>query len=170
MRTCFTEGCARPPVFAGRYTDERTYACAPCYYRLFPEGNAIYAPWPFPAGTVLVDLSPERPLRSDEAVWLDAPLSEFEAVLAEILELHRRKNKDYGSDVDPYANVTDSREWGVPPWVGAGVRISDKERRLKLFAQTGGLENESVEDSLKDNCVYNIIRLILWRRERNEKA
>jgi hypothetical protein len=95
----------------------------------------------------------------------EPPLTEFKAVLAEVLALHEKKNADYGSAEDPYANVTDSEQWGVSPWIGASVRLSDKERRLKLYAQTGNLSNESAEDSLLDNIVYNIIRLILWRRE-----
>lgn len=93
------------------------------------------------------------------------PQSEFEAVLAEVLALHRRKNQDYGeAGGDPYANVVDSREWGVEPWIGASVRLSDKERRLKIYAKGGNLANESAEDSMIDNIVYNVIRLVLWRR------
>lgn len=93
------------------------------------------------------------------------PKTEFERVLDEVLEMHRRKNRDYGSDEDPYANVSDSAQWGVRPWVGASIRLSDKERRLKLAASGGTLANEGIEDSMIDNVVYNVIRLILWRRE-----
>lgn len=92
-------------------------------------------------------------------------LDEFETVLEELRDLHRRKQADYGSEEDEYQNVVDSREWGVEPWIGASVRLSDKERRLKRYALTANLTNEAAEDSALDNGVYNIIRLILLRRK-----
>ena len=93
---------------------------------------------------------------------------EFVAILKEVVELHARKCADYGSEEDPYANVSDSAHWGVDPWVGAAIRMSDKERRLKQYATTGTLSNEGVRDSLIDNCVYPIIRTLLYDRQRRQ--
>ena len=87
----------------------------------------------------------------------------FHALLKEIGELHDRKQEDYGRDVDPFANVRASQEFGVAPWVGALIRLNDKVTRLKAFAIKGSLANESAEDSMLDIAVYSLISLILYR-------
>jgi hypothetical protein len=89
----------------------------------------------------------------------------FHALLAELAEMHARKNADYGTGDDPYANVRAGAGWGVEPWVAAMVRASDKVRRLQLFATTGTLANEGVEDSLLDLASYALIALRLLREE-----
>lgn len=89
----------------------------------------------------------------------------FHALLSEIGELHDRKQRDYGKDDDPFANVRAAQDWGMPPWVGAFVRISDKVHRLKRFAARGELANESAEDSMMDIAVYALIALLLYREE-----
>src|SRR5688500_16947624 len=89
----------------------------------------------------------------------------FRELLKELGELHDRKQEDYGAENDPFANVRSSEEWGVPPWVGALIRMNDKVKRLQAFARKGSLTNESVEDSLKDIPVYALIALILYEQE-----
>jgi hypothetical protein len=89
----------------------------------------------------------------------------FEAVFNELAQLHKRKSLDYGSNVDPLANIRASREFGVRPWVGALVRLNDKVHRLKVFAVRGTLANEGAEDSLKDIVVYATIALQLFREQ-----
>jgi hypothetical protein len=86
----------------------------------------------------------------------------FHALLAEIAELHDRKQMDYGRTADPFANVRATEEWGMPAWVGAMMRLNDKVRRLQKFAQVGSLANEGAEDSMRD-AVYALIALILYR-------
>lgn len=85
------------------------------------------------------------------------------ALLREIGFLHDKKQEDYGTDEDPFANVRQSEQWGVPAWVGAMVRLNDKVKRLQAFAQKGSLANESAEDSMMDIAVYALIALILYR-------
>jgi hypothetical protein len=87
----------------------------------------------------------------------------FHALLAELAELHDRKQMDYGQTHDPFANVRATEEWGMPAWVGAMMRLNDKVRRLQKFAQVGSLANESAEDSMRDIAVYALIALILYR-------
>lgn len=89
--------------------------------------------------------------------------ADFHALLKEIGDLHDLKNKDYGRETDPYANVRGSQDWGIAPWVGAMVRATDKVKRLQKVAQGGTLANEGVEDSLLDLAVYTLIALALWR-------
>lgn len=87
----------------------------------------------------------------------------FHELLQEIGALHDRKQADYGSDGDPFANVRATEEWGMPAWVGSLMRLNDKVHRLKQFAQKGALANESAEDSMLDIAVYSLIALVLYR-------
>lgn len=87
----------------------------------------------------------------------------FHKVLKLLGELHDKKQMDYGSDLDPFANVRSSEEFGVQPWIGALVRLNDKVTRLKQFARKGSLANESAEDSMLDIAVYAIIAYLLYQ-------
>jgi hypothetical protein len=89
----------------------------------------------------------------------------FHELVQEIVALHDRKQADYGADDDPFANVRSSKEWGVPAWVGALIRLNDKVHRLKSFARKGSLANESAEDSMRDIAVYALIALVLYEQE-----
>ncbi len=85
----------------------------------------------------------------------------FLTVLDKIKEMHVRKNADYGSKDDPYANVRAGEQWGVQPWVSAMIRANDKIKRLQKYAKDGILENESAEDSFLDLASYAIIAYLL---------
>jgi len=89
----------------------------------------------------------------------------FHKVLKELGDLHDAKQKDYGTDQDPFANVRASERFGIPAWIGAVVRGNDKMARLQTFIQKGSLQNESVEDSLRDLAVYAIIALVLFEEQ-----
>jgi len=89
----------------------------------------------------------------------------FHEILNELGDLHDRKQQDYGTDADPFANVRASAEWGIPSWVGAMIRATDKVRRLQTMARKGVLANESAEDSFRDLAVYAIIALCLFEEE-----
>lgn len=104
------------------------------------------------------DLSPARHKSS----------ARFHEILAGLADLHDRKQQDYGRSSDPFANVRASSEWGVPAWVGAMVRATDKLRRLQTFALNGRLANEGVEDSLRDLAVYSVIALVLFEDEEEQ--
>lgn len=84
------------------------------------------------------------------------------AVGEEAFDLHDKKQKDYGTTDDPYANVRASEAFGVPAWLGVYIRINDKVTRIKTFAQKGELANESLRDSLLDIFVYAGIALDLY--------
>lgn len=93
---------------------------------------------------------------------------EFEAVVQEVLEMHRRKGSDYGTKNDFFANVSASVEWGISPWVGAMMRANDKIVRLQAAAKGSTLKNEGIEDSLLDIATYSIIAVCLFRREQSK--
>jgi hypothetical protein len=80
-------------------------------------------------------------------------------------ELHDRKQADYGTDGDPFANVRASKEFGIPPWLGAILRLNDKVTRIKSFAKKGSLKNEPLQDSFDDIAVYAVIARILYDEE-----
>lgn len=106
--------------------------------------------------------------------WMDPPKKlkgdpRFHQLLYEIGQLHDAKQRDYGTNVDPLANIRGASGWGVPPWVAAMVRIGDKVRRLQRFAAKGELANESAEDSMLDIAVYALLALILYREESNKE-
>jgi len=103
------------------------------------------------------------------------PLSQkFHDTLAEMAEIHDRKQADYGRPAngndsgDPFANIRSITAFGLPAWAGAAVRMGDKMRRIEAAVRGQHLQNESVEDSFLDIAVYAIIGLILLR-ESNEK-
>ncbi|MCC6743441.1 MAG: DUF1599 domain-containing protein [Acidobacteria bacterium] len=89
----------------------------------------------------------------------------FHELLAEAGLLHDRKQADYGAGSDPFANVRASTEWGIPAWVGAMVRLSDKVRRLQSLATKGHLVNEAALDSFMDIAVYALIAHVLYEQE-----
>lgn len=89
----------------------------------------------------------------------------FDEVLKSMSELHARKGADYGGENDPYANVRASAEFGVPPWIGALIRLNDKITRLKNFIRRGELMNESALDSIRDIAVYGVIMELLYTEE-----
>jgi hypothetical protein len=91
----------------------------------------------------------------------------FEAACRELLELHSKKNADYGTDEDPYANLRACAELGIKPWVGVTIRMRDKEERIAKAIKGGTLVNESCEDSIRDNAVYAILRYVLFKEEQD---
>lgn len=92
-------------------------------------------------------------------------MSSFTKVLEEIQAMHDKKQADYGSDSDPFANIRASELFGMPAWLGAILRANDKISRIQAFSRKGELVNESVEDSLLDLAVYAVIALAMYREE-----
>jgi hypothetical protein len=87
----------------------------------------------------------------------------YHELLKEIGDLHDKKGRDYGTDGDQYANIRASQEFGIEPWIGACLRLNDKVQRIKTYVIKGKLENESVEDSLRDIAVYALNALVLFK-------
>lgn len=85
----------------------------------------------------------------------------FKAILQQIQETHDKKQDDYGTDDDPFANINAARELGIEPVVACILRMNDKMMRLKAFVRSGKLTNESLEDTLLDMAVYSAIGLTL---------
>lgn len=93
---------------------------------------------------------------------------EWVQVLHQMTRIHDAKQKDYGGDEDPYANIASAQDLGIPPYVSATIRMRDKEKRISKAIRTGvPPTNDSTDDDMLDSAVYGVIRLILWGRERN---
>lgn len=91
--------------------------------------------------------------------------TKFKSILDEMAALHDKKQRDYGRDTDPFANVRASEDFGIDGWKGCLIRANDKIRRLQTYCRKGTLANEGVEDSLIDLAVYAVIALCLWREQ-----
>ena len=131
--------------------------------------NAENEGWPHSEAT-------EAILKSPIAAWASAtgpnpynarhPLSaRFHQLLKEIGELHDKKQKDYGTDNDPFANVRGATEFGLPAPMGAFIAMSDIMSRIKSFCVNGRLENEPLDNALRDMAVYSLIALVLHEEE-----
>lgn len=86
----------------------------------------------------------------------------FMELLEEIEELHLQKSADYGTSEDPFSNVAASTDWGIDPWVGVMIRLTDKVRRLVALHRNGSLRNESAEDSFRDIAAYSLMACVLY--------
>ncbi|SRR5579871_132530 len=116
-----------------------------------------------PKRTVLVDgcMGPEEVLVPVTVFSSDR--NGFMEIANEIIAIHAKKSKDYGTDENPLANIRASEEFATPAWVGAMIRANDKVTRIKSVIKNGRLENESLEDSLLDLATYTMISLQLFR-------
>lgn len=88
--------------------------------------------------------------------------ADYLQTLEEMRALYSKKQEDYGSDNDPFANVRATEGFGIPGWLGAVLRLNDKIVRIKSFCKKGRLANESVRDSIIDIAVYASIALTLY--------
>lgn len=78
----------------------------------------------------------------------------FDGICQEMIELHRRKNKDYGN-----AAHESYKEFGLISYV---IRLNDKMKRLKSLTKPGveqEVKNESIEDTLMDLAAYAIMAI-----------
>jgi len=87
----------------------------------------------------------------------------FHGILKEMGSLHDRKQTDYGTDADPFANYRSSEEIGIPAWKNAFMRSMEKTNRIKSFIRNGRLANEGVEDAFLDLATCAIIALLEFR-------
>jgi len=90
-------------------------------------------------------------------------------LLEEMKSLHIRKNAGYsGESTDRWANFRMSEVLGVPAYLGALVRMSDKWIRITNLIKNPNLDQvgESVEDTLMDLAAYCLIVICLLREKR----
>lgn len=86
--------------------------------------------------------------------------------MSELMLMHDSKQRDYGRDSDPWANLRAGEPYGVPAWVHASIMADHKSNRIQSFVTKGKLEHEGVRDSLVDRAVYAIAALVLFDEAR----
>lgn len=74
-------------------------------------------------------------------------------------EITAKKNHDYSSAADPFANFKTIESYGIGTEIGFITRMSDKLSRIANFARQGELKvkDESVEDTLLDLANYCLL-------------
>lgn len=93
----------------------------------------------------------------------------FMELVEEIKDLHSRKNAGYAGigATDPWANFRFSKMFGVSPFIGALVRISDKFVRISNLSKNKECDQigESIKDTLFDLSIYCLIAICLYEDE-----
>ncbi len=90
----------------------------------------------------------------------------FYDLLVQIAELHAKKNHDYAEDTDPLSNLKQAEKFGIPPYKGVFIRLSDKWSRIEELSKKPALiVTESLQDTLMDNAVYSLLAIILMEEE-----
>jgi len=87
-------------------------------------------------------------------------LENFATITKEMLDLTTKKNNDYASSSDPFANFKEFGELGIL------VRLSDKFARLRnaLYDRKDmAVSDETVEDTILDLATYAVL-LLCYRR------
>lgn len=91
-------------------------------------------------------------------------LQKFKEITDEMYALTARKNADYASTTDAWANFTliEKLTAGqIRAEEGILVRITDKLQRVaNLLNREGQVKDEKITDTLMDAAVYSIILLI----------
>ena len=87
----------------------------------------------------------------------------FEDITIGLRNLYDAKNRDYG---DSFGQSF--RKWGLPM---SCIRLGDKLNRLESFAQKKDMlvNDESVEDTLRDLANYTIMTLIELQMAKKEE-
>ena len=89
----------------------------------------------------------------------------FDDILHEIRETHVRKSAEYGTREDHYANIRASAAWGMPAWVCAAMRATDKATRLQSLVANGQARPENAREWLLEIANYAIICAVMLDEE-----
>lgn len=93
----------------------------------------------------------------------------LEQLMLDATKLHVDKNAGYaGADnPDPWANFRLSQAFGVSPFDGVLVRLSDKWSRIQSLRRNPANERigESILDTLRDLAAYALIAICLMQEE-----
>ena len=94
----------------------------------------------------------------------------YDVVFDEMERLHTAKNAGYAGVAakDPWANFRMARWFGVTPFTGCMIRMSDKLVRIKHLVENPAADQvgENIKDTLFDLAIYSLIALCLWDEER----
>jgi hypothetical protein len=104
----------------------------------------------------------EPPVVNDLERYQDKPKNALTARLDELfrecLAVAKKKNADYASDDDPFANFNGCTKYGISVPKGMLVRMEDKMKRISnLLDKPASVSGESIYDSCLDLANYALI-------------
>src|SRR3974390_2665008 len=100
-----------------------------------------------------------RPLTLD-------PDNPSEAILIEVVKVHRAKSHDYAADDDIYSNFREvGEQMDSSPLDACDTLVAVKQARIKQLRRKGDPKNESLRDSYIDRLVYALIAVVLYDEE-----
>lgn len=89
-------------------------------------------------------------------------------LLDEMKKMHGEKNAGYsGKDTDPWSNFRKAELFGVTPFEGCMVRLSDKFTRVANLSKNPELDEvgEKITDTLMDLASYALIGICLYNEQ-----
>lgn len=99
------------------------------------------------------------------------PEDEFEAVVIDVVKMHRRKSAQYGTDTDPLDNfaVGAFQTSSTPLRYGETLLAKHSGALRNWFAREADhgrdpQPNTGSDDGFIDRAVYSLIQLVLYRR------
>lgn len=96
----------------------------------------------------------------------------FIKLLEEMKVMHENKNAGYAGDFpDPFKNFRNSELFGITPFKGCLVRMSDKFMRIASLSKNPNADKvgESIKDTLMDLAVYSLIAICLYEEEQSKE-
>jgi hypothetical protein len=105
------------------------------------------------------------------------PSDPFDCAIMSIIEIYRRKRRDYAKDSEPLSNFRTTAQLlgldGFGPAESALVNVIQKLARLqslRINVRMDSPDNESVADTYLDLAVYSIITYALATQENQQKT
>ena len=92
----------------------------------------------------------------------------MKALMEEMENISRAKNKDYASEDDALANLRGMETCNIPAWINSYARLKDKTCRIDAFIRNDGefqVKDECFHDTAIDLAVYALLTLICWEQE-----
>lgn len=95
--------------------------------------------------------------------------SDYEAEVQKMVKLCLKKNSDYANSEDFLKNFKRVENLGLTPLMGVLIRMEDKVSRIENIVKTGktNVEDERLEDSLRDLANYAMIAILCLMEERD---
>jgi len=99
------------------------------------------------------------------------PNDEFEAAVHAIVEHHRVKAAEYGTEGDSNQNFYDiADQMATSPLDACDTLLAKHQSFLKQWRHRGEAGTEYVDDAYLDRAVYSILSLVLYKREYGDDA
>lgn len=98
--------------------------------------------------------------------------SVFLGLLDTLRDLHIAKSAGYSGvdNDDAWANFRQAHNFGVSPFLGCLIRMSDKFIRVQNLAKNPANDqvNEAIEDTLLDLASYALISICLFQEKKDD--